>query len=280
MLEDLTKEQESQLEKKFSKWVDFNNGGNNFVDKKKVRESVDFIYELGGLNPPEIIIVDGPLDAEKHSKKGEKNDWLGSGFDSGWVAFYEYFIDIGVLKPEEEETKDFLKFKMLLDAGIWATMLFEKTAICVKRPISVKVNTHGDLHCTDGPAILFADGSCQYWLNGVGMEEKHVMTAAEELNVQEIVNEKNVEIRRELIRKIGMERFIQKAGAKVLDKCGDYELLSIHLSDEVSDARYLKMLNPSIGVWHVEGVEGNTVEEAINWRAGNINEKWVPVQLT
>jgi hypothetical protein len=115
------------------------------------------------------------------------------------------------------------------------------------------------------------------------MEEKHVMTPAEKLDINEIINEKNVEVRRELIRKIGIERYIQKSGAKVLDKLGDYELLSVRLSDEVPDARYLKMKNPSIGVWHVEGVEGNTVQEAINFRARNLidqKEDWKPSILS
>lgn len=53
--------------------------------------------------------------------------------------------------------------------------------------------------------------------------------------------------------------------------------------DSLPDARYLKMLNPSIGVWHVEGVQGNTVDEAINFRAGRVisaSESWSPAVLS
>jgi hypothetical protein len=44
------------------------------------------------------------------------------------------------------------------------------------------------------------------------------------------------------------------------------------LSDEIPDARYLKMVNPSIGTFHVEGVDPQcaTVEQALNWR----NSDW------
>lgn len=100
------------------------------------------------------------------------------------------------------------------------------------------------------------------------------------LTKEQILGEKNVEIRRELIRKIGIDVFIQRCGAKVIDKKNNYELLSIKLSDEAPDARYLKMKNPSINTWHVEGVEGNTVEEAINWRRGDIKNSWNPSVLT
>ena len=139
------------------------------------------------------------------------------------------------------------------------------------------------LHNASGPAVFYKDGYSMWMLNGIRMEEKHVMTPSEKLDVQEIIKETNVDVRRELIRKIGIERFVLKAGAKVLDKKGDYELLSIKLSDEIPDARYLKMKNPSIGIFHVEGVEGDTVQEALNFRAGlplkgKVN--WEPSILT
>jgi hypothetical protein len=45
---------------------------------------------------------------------------------------------------------------------------------------------------------------------------------------------------------------------------------------------YLKMLNPSIGVFHIEGVPADitTVRQAINWRAGDEREEWQPEILT
>ena len=56
-------------------------------------------------------------------------------------------------------------------------------------------------------------------------------------------------------------------GAKVADRQGDYELLLLDLGDK-RNRPYLKMLNPSIGTWHVEGVHPDcaTVEQALNWR--------------
>src|SRR3990167_5042032 len=82
-----------------------------------------------------------------------------------------------------------------------------------------------------------------------------------------LFKEQNAEIRREIVRKIGMERIILKCGATVLDKKGDYELLAF----DIGDGRirpYLKMKNPSIFTWHVEGVAPGikTVDEALTWR--------------
>ena len=94
-----------------------------------------------------------------------------------------------------------------------------------------------------------------------------------------------LKVRRELIRKIGIDIFIQKMGAKSIHKQDNYELLSIDLDNQITNCRYLKMKNPSIQTWHVEGVHRkcNTVQEALNWRAETIlkdNEHWKPKLLT
>ena len=84
-----------------------------------------------------------------------------------------------------------------------------------------------------------------------------------------ILKEKNAEVRREIVRKIGVEKLVRDVGAKVKDAQGNYELLMIDIDGE-RERPYLKMKNPSIGVYHVEGVSPDckTVKEALNWRNG------------
>jgi hypothetical protein len=74
--------------------------------------------------------------------------------------------------------------------------------------------------------------------------------------------ETNVEIRREIVRKIGIEKICKDLHAKKIDNKDNYELLLL------DNRPYLKMLNPSIGVYHIEGVplECKTVEDALNSR--------------
>jgi hypothetical protein len=122
------------------------------------------------------------------------------------------------------------------------------------------------------------------------MEETHIKTESKNLEPSNILKETNVDVRRELIRKIGVERMIDKLSHKVIDSVKGkgnetiYELLSINFPD-LPNCIYLKMLNPSIGCFHVEGVsrECKTVQQAINWRANNLikeGENWEPAQLT
>lgn len=282
MLNKLNKEQEELKEKMKKEWIDYCLSGNSELDYEKAEAGVSFIYERIKKSKPLILVADSPLSGVLISRifgsKSENTDWYGCGYDSGWISFYDYFTRIGVLK-----NKDFDQINSFMRSGVWDTLFFEKLCILIRRPISVVKNERGQLHNPIGKAVEFRDKWGIYCLNGIRMKEEHVLTPAENLDVQEIIKEQNVDVRRELIRKIGIERFILKAGAKVLDKKGDYELLSIKLSDEVPDARYLKMKNPSIGIFHVEGVEGNTVQEALNFRAGSLlkkGENWEPSLLT
>ena len=125
------------------------------------------------------------------------------------------------------------------------------------------------IHCDGGPAISYPDGWSIWALNGVRVSKELAEASAEKLDPKILLTEKNAEIRREIVRKIGIERIIQTLGAKVLDKQAGYELLEL---DAGAGRRwtYLKMKNPSIGCYHLEGVppKTKTVAEAMRFRNG------------
>lgn len=164
---------------------------------------------------------------------------------------------------------------------------FENLVICTERPKSLHFNADKRLHRDLGPAIEYRDGFSVYALNGIRMPREYVMTPASELSVEQVMKEQNVDIRRELLRKIGLERFVKESGGKVLDemvlevnnKRCVYQLLDVTFGEVT--AKVLKMDNPSINAIHVEGVEDhcNTVKEALAWRNG-FDKYAAPQQLT
>jgi hypothetical protein len=180
--------------------------------------------------------------------------------------------------------RNVLKVQMPVAYSAWRDLyplgvIYPLRQFCIvaKRPKQVTLH-NGLLHCTTGPAVLYADGFCVYALNGVQVSKELVETPAEALDPMLVCREQNAEIRREIVRKIGVERLISKIGAVCIDRSGDYELLIVDLGDG-RKRPYLKMLNPSIGVWHVEGVhlDCQTVEAALNWRN---DTKETPAALT
>ena len=207
-----------------------------------------------------------------------ENPYDGCAWASGYYAYYDFFERIGIT------TKEQVKLKELTLTGTWDFLWYKDLCVVTCRPSKIHKNKRGQLHCSNGPAAQWPSGEVYWFLNGISVNEKIVLHP-EKLTKNEILGEKNVDVRREMLRQIGMERFCALTKPKVLDKQGDYELLSIDLSDALKDCRFLSMLNPSIKVRHVEGVEREcaTVEQAISWRAGSLIKKgelWKPIQLT
>lgn len=187
-------------------------------------------------------------------------------FWAGFFAFYDYFkYELGIKFDNDTEYES---LKRCQPYG----MVFPLDNICIvcQPPTVLKKNANG-LHCTNGPAVSYNGDNEIYALNGVIMSKEYIMTPGEQITPETILKESNVEIRRELFRKVGIERVMDKLPHKLLDKRDNYELFSIAISDEVKDARYLKMTNPSIGCFHMEGVapQISTVNEALEWRNQN-----------
>ena len=143
--------------------------------------------------------------------------------------------------------------------------IFKDIVFLSQKPKTLKFKGNV-LHCENGPSVEYSDGYSIYNLNGVSVPKDLVMTAWDKLDSNIILKETNVEIRREIVRKIGIEKVCKDLGATILDKIGNYELLNLNLGDR--SRPYLKMLNPSIGIYHIEGVppDCDTVEKALNSR--------------
>jgi hypothetical protein len=282
--ETLTDKEEALIDIVAETWIKRGLFSSTKIDHEKALAGIDFIYALSELKPPQIVICEDPMDlfVAAHEmgaeiEKGSTFDYHGLGFDSGWSSFYDYFQQIGI----DLSDLDFNKWLTFLDSGIWASLFYENAAFVCAGPSKVVLNKDNNLHCETGMAIEWPSGWGLYFLNGVAVDDNIVTTPAEKLDPKLILTEKNAEVRREIVRKIGIERLVQKLGAKTLDKWEDYELLQIDkVEGMVNKPLYLKMKNPSIGTWHVEGVPPTikTCQEALSWRVGGI--KWEPNQLT
>jgi hypothetical protein len=176
--------------------------------------------------------------------------------------------------------------------AFWA---HEHCVFMSEKPTALHLNAAGRPHLDGGkPAIEYGDGWGLLMLNGVRVPHELVATAADKLDPVSIATEKNVEVRREIVKKIGLPNIVRKLGGKSVHawECESYgapyqqhvaglgelevafppsklcyELLEFQFGPEVR-ARALKMNNPSVDEIHVEFVpeEINTVQEALAWR--------------
>ena len=265
------------------------------ADWEMAEAGVRGCYRVAQLKQPRIILRMGsPLGATLGgvygvaligSKKfgSEVRSQVGSQYRGGqyWAgcnSYVTFFRD--VCGWEDRSLAAFLFDEQLTQSCSW---VWWHDLVCAisDRPHTICRNAQTQLHCETGPAIAYPDGWEIYLLNGVRLTKELVMTPAEQLDPKLVVKEQNAEVRREIVRKIGVERLCQRLSSNVLDRRGDYELITLNLGDE-RVRPYLKMKNPSIGVYHIEGVAPHikTVQQAINWRSGNEQVDWKPEVLT
>jgi len=169
-------------------------------------------------------------------------------------------------KDQQKFQNVWLPFVAAHEAGLLLFWITNDSVIALTRPV-IKLNGE-QLHSDRGPAVYWPDSGQQYYfLNDVHVPKEIVETPARELDARLMLREQNAQVRREIVRKIGIERICRELGATCLDRQGDYELLLLDLQDGRLRP-YLKMKNPSVGVYHIEGVapECRTVAAALAWR--------------
>ena len=198
--------------------------------------------------------------------------------DANWIGFYDYFRKECNLI---DETEPLMGLTLITNAAGWY-LPHEHICWISERHNILHLNAQGQLHKDGGIALAYPDGWGIYALNGVMLEPWMIETSISDLDAKKVITIPNVDQRREVIRRMGVDLLTQRLGAKTLNKVGTYELLSVSLGEGYEDCRMLKMVNPSIGVHHVEGVhpDCDTVEKAINWRAGDLKKSWVPQALS
>ena len=279
MLEKLTNAQEASI----PKYVDYGRKiglDTTAVDIEKAKEAVTLMYRCGGLTPPpdemikfipggswvSAVILARELGWNDGDKDFTQSDFCYGHHDaelSAWAGFYtqECEKEVPMLKSPHDD--NVLLHQGLVDASEtcgWILALDGGAIICDKPYVCTLKD--GLAHNDTGPYVAWRDGIKLFALNGVIVPEWLVMTEPEHLTFKQYQEMENQEQQREFIRKVGWDLFSHMAKFQVIDTDGDYELLD---SDGM---RFLKMINPSIGVFHVEGVTRScrTVDDANKFR--------------
>ena len=207
-------------------------------------------------------------------------------------ARYSYCMDNLVNRYIEIASYDFLglidnkylprlsTYVKHLKSGCFISAFLPGLAVILRRPSRVMTNKDGLLHCDGGSAMEWRGSDAKFYLNGIMVSEEVAVTPGHLLDPILVLKEKNAVVRMEIVKKIGIERLVNKLGGKVLDRWQDYELIRLNIPGMGKVPTYLKMINPSMGTYHVEGVppQIKTCKAALNWRVGGV--EWNPEQLT
>ena len=198
-------------------------------------------------------------------------EWWGT-----WACYYEFGEYTGV-KFDRDKYDLFHAFVR----DIHSCIPYKNVCIYSDKPI--ECHFKGNLlHNESDMSVKYADGWGWYSLNGVMMQPEHILTKPDDMKPDTVLSCKNVDQRRELLKKFGIQRLSEQG--KVIDENDEYKLIDMSsIITTVSYAPYLLMENPSLkDTSHMEGVHEDckTIEQAINWRAGDITKQWKPVKIS
>lgn len=292
MITELTKEQEALIPQYLDKWVTNAHKSTQVLDPVKSREAIEWIYSsLVQKECPEIVYVTGPTEAMKYlgidlqelnSSVWFCNWWV------GWVGFYDYVLN--VLFPERKE--EFKQFDELTKhwTNLHAIIPYTDVCVVVQYPVSLTFDSEKRLHNPNGPAISYQDGYEAFYLTGRRVPSWVVTEEPKNWTKEQILGEKNAEVRREIIRRLGTKESILRLGAKTIDakdysgakdfythEGRDYTLLEVDFGTG-GTRKYLQMNNASVKDTHIEAVDPRclTVEMALGYREREIEgDKWL-----
>ena len=185
--------------------------------------------------------------------------------DAGWLSFYDFFRSVGRLYKQTEKLYGLTEYAH--HAG-WF-LPFESIVFMSERHNILRRDERGRLHCEDGPALAYPDGWAIYVWHGVRVPAVVIEDRAK-TTVEQILNEKNTEVRRVMRNLYGNERFMRDAGAKECSRSDKHgaRLLAIQLPGDPVAIKMVELTCPSTGHKYMERVppEIGDCIEALAWR--------------
>jgi hypothetical protein len=203
-------------------------------------------------------------------------------FFASVFSFYDYMFEELDIEVDKDLYAKYLAWQATSELGC-IYPLDDVTVVCEK-PLELHLNEDNKVHRDGGPAIVYSGlGDFKiYSLNGVEVPEYIAVTPAEDIDLEYYNTIKNADVRAEFVRKVGIESFLSK-GNKIDSyenynvnthawwHKSEYELWDMSsLFEGLEYAPFLKMMNQTTHIWHMEGVspQCRTVEAALKERFG------------
>lgn len=198
-------------------------------DIEYARECTAGLYKLMEVEQPEVKLFDGP---------GAAWDWveeqLGQEVDFVFPAYtgstQRAFFAAGEYLSKEHGVDMDDAFKLFVPVtNLCMVWPLEDVCIVSQPPEFYRFDEDQKLHCEDGPAMRFRDGSEVWCIHGLDVDEQIVMRP-ETQELRQMINERNTDVRAIRIERFGWLPFLEQTGAAVLDERenvieGTYEVL-------------------------------------------------------
>ena len=183
-------------------------------------------------------------------KKYYRFAWYGSLDDYGWVSFYDFFDQIGLLDGRPEARDKFRTFRdKVLRANIYDMIQLNRFCIVISLPKYVRRDQARRVHSLEGHAIEFNDGYGINRIHGVKFDkELFTRFTKGEVTAIEIITHKNQDQKRAMAMAYGNEKLVNELKAQVVseevDKLGNTMRILV-VKDSEEDLVFYEAIDPS-----------------------------------
>lgn len=192
--------------------------GDQIRDKINVQIRDQILVQIGEKIDVQVghKIDDRLLAQVRDQIRDRKNLWQYPSFSIWWSAWRKWREVVFDFLGEEYLGDGWMQLDRARVSWSW---FYPNIAILCRMPVLYR-NASGALHREDGAAIVYPSGLSYYFYNGVRVNEKIIMRP-EELTIEDVKNERNEEVRRVIIERMG-ERFAQASQLEIIstDKFG------------------------------------------------------------
>jgi hypothetical protein len=143
--------------------------------------------------------------------------WFGWWWRWGWVAYYDFARRWGVKYDDASERRLNLWCSLLRSANSWIWPL-KGAVVLTECPAAIHRDQEGRMHNDAGAAVMYRDGWGVYAIHGVRVTQQ-IVEQPQSLTVQQIRDERNLEVRRVMLDRFGSERYLRESDAQLI--CAD-----------------------------------------------------------
>lgn len=193
------------------------------------------------------------------------NLWNGGNQWSGWVAYLSFFRHVAKLELPEYEA-----FQHYEAAAIHGGPRMMHADFCMisDRPDVLCVDDQNRPHCATGPSHRWRDGWSLWYWHGVKVPQQ-VIETPDTMTIEQVDGEQNAEVRRVMIERMGMRKYMTLADAKIVDT-DVHDHNGMRALMRTRHGTYLTCACASTGRVYQMEVDGkcNTCEEADKYLRG------------
>jgi len=205
--------------------------------------------------------------------------WSGGNQWAGYPAYLSFFCHIAKLPLDYSKWQHYETLSELSGPRI----MHPDFCMISDKPELLLIDEQNRPHCPDGPFCRWRDGSALYAFHGVRVPG-WILESPESITIEKIDKEKNMEIRRVMIERMGAERFIKESGA-IKQDASEQGTLWRTAGGEDEDIVMVELKNSTVEpdgstktYWLRVPPDTKTAREAVAWSFGMTADQYCPQQ--